>query len=59
VAQLGWAVAIGATDGILLSHPPGLPMIAGAAIGIGAVTAGMLQLPITPSQPKGRITPAG
>ena len=30
-----------------MSHLPGLPMIAGAAIGIGAMTAGMLQLPIT------------
>jgi H+/Cl- antiporter ClcA len=38
---------IGATGGMALSHLPGLPMIAGAAIGIGAMTAGMLQLPIT------------
>lgn len=38
---------VGAAGGILLSHLPGLPMIAGAAIGIGAMTAGMLQLPIT------------
>ena len=38
---------IGAAGGIALSHLPGLPMIAGAAIGIGAMTAGMLQLPIT------------
>ena len=38
---------IGAVGGIALSHLPGLPMIAGAAIGIGAMTAGMLQLPIT------------
>jgi chloride channel protein, CIC family len=33
---------IGAAGGIALSHLPGLPMIAGAAIGIGAITAGML-----------------
>ena len=38
---------IGAVGGLALSHLPGLPMIAGAAIGIGAMTAGMLQLPIT------------
>ena len=38
---------VGAAGGIALSHLPGLPMIAGAAIGIGAMTAGMLQLPIT------------
>ena len=38
---------VGATGGILLSHLPGLPLIAGAAIGIGAMVAGMLQLPIT------------
>ena len=38
---------IGAVGGIALSHLPGLPMIAGAAIGIGAMTAGMLQLPMT------------
>jgi H+/Cl- antiporter ClcA len=38
---------VGAAGGIALSHLPGLPMIAGAAIGIGAMTAGMLRLPIT------------
>jgi len=38
---------IGAAGGIALSHLPGLPMIAGAAIGIAAMTAGMLQLPLT------------
>jgi len=38
---------VGAAGGIALSHLPGLPMIAGAAIGIAAMTAGMLQLPIT------------
>ena len=38
---------IGAAGGIALSHLPGLPMVAGAAIGLGAMTAGMLQLPMT------------
>lgn len=38
---------IGAAGGIALSHLAGLPTITGAAIGIGAMTAGMLQLPIT------------
>jgi H+/Cl- antiporter ClcA len=38
---------VGAVGGMALSHLPGLPMVAGAAIGIGAMTAGMLQLPMT------------
>ena len=38
---------IGAAGGIALSHLPGLPMIAGAAMGIGAMTAVMLKLPLT------------
>jgi hypothetical protein len=38
---------IGAAGGIALSHLAGLPMIAGAAIGVGAMTAGMLLLPMT------------
>jgi hypothetical protein len=38
---------IGAVGAIALSHLPGLPVIAGAAIGTGAMTAGMLQLPLT------------
>lgn len=37
---------IGAAGGILLSHLPGLPMIAGAAMGIGAMTVAMLGLPL-------------
>ena len=41
------AMFIGAAGGIILSHLPGLPMIAGAAIGISAMAAGMLQLPMT------------
>jgi H+/Cl- antiporter ClcA len=38
---------IGAAAGIALSHLPGLPMVAGAAMGIGALTAVMLRLPLT------------
>ena len=41
------AMFIGAAGGILLSHLPGLPMIAGAAVGVGAMTAGALKLPLT------------
>jgi H+/Cl- antiporter ClcA len=38
---------IGAAGGIALSHLPGLPMIAGVAMGIGAMTTVMLGLPLT------------
>ena len=38
---------IGAAGGIALSHAPGLPMIAGVAMGIGAVTVAMLGFPLT------------
>ena len=38
---------IGAVVGIAMSHLPGLPMEAGAAIGIGAMAAAMLRLPLT------------
>ena len=38
---------IGAAGGIALSHLPGLPMVAGAAMGIGAMTCAMLNLPLT------------
>jgi H+/Cl- antiporter ClcA len=41
------AMFIGAAGGIALSHLPGLPMVAGAAIGVGAMTAGALKLPMT------------
>jgi chloride channel protein, CIC family len=41
------AMFIGAAGGIALSHLPGLPMIAGVAIGVGAMTAGALKLPMT------------
>ncbi len=37
---------IGAAGGIALSHLPGLPMIAGAAMGIGAMSVAMLGLPL-------------
>lgn len=38
---------IGAAGGIALAHLPGLPTIAGAAMGIGAMTVVMLGLPLT------------
>ncbi len=41
------AMFLGAAGGIALSHLPGLPLIAGVAIGMGAMTAGMLRLPLT------------
>ncbi|MEI7760388.1 MAG: chloride channel protein [Thermoleophilia bacterium] len=41
------AMFIGAVGGIALSHLPGLPMIAGVAMGIGAMTVAMLGLPLT------------
>lgn len=40
------ALFIGAAGGIALSHLPGLPMIAGAAMGMGAMTVSMLGLPL-------------
>jgi H+/Cl- antiporter ClcA len=41
------AMFVGGAGGIALSHLPGLPLIPGVAIGIAAMTAAMLQLPIT------------
>src|SRR5262249_46398097 len=38
---------IGAAVGILLSHLPGLPVTAGMAIGMGAMAAVMLRMPMT------------
>jgi hypothetical protein len=38
---------IGAAGGIALSHLPGLPLIAGVAMGIGAMTVVMLGLPMS------------
>ena len=37
---------IGTVGGIALSHLPGLPMIAGVAMGVGAMTVAMLGLPL-------------
>jgi H+/Cl- antiporter ClcA len=41
------ALFLGAAGGIALSHLPGLPLVAGAAMGIGAMCAVMLRLPLT------------
>jgi H+/Cl- antiporter ClcA len=41
------AMFLGAVGGIALSHLPGLPVVAGAAMGIGAMSAVMLRLPFT------------
>lgn len=41
------AMFLGAAGGIALSHLPGLPTIAGAAMGIGALAVAMLRLPMT------------
>ena len=41
------AMFIGAAGGIALSHAPGLSMVAGVAMGIGAMCATMLRLPMT------------
>ncbi len=41
------AMFLGAVGGIALSHLPGLALIAGAGMGIGAMTVAMLRLPFT------------
>jgi H+/Cl- antiporter ClcA len=41
------AMLVGAAGGIVLSHAPGLPVVPAAAIGIGAMAAAMLRLPMT------------
>jgi H+/Cl- antiporter ClcA len=41
------AMFLGAAGGIALSHLPGLGVLAGAAIGLGAMTAAMLRLPLS------------
>jgi hypothetical protein len=41
------AMFIGAAGGIAMSHLPGLPVIPAAAMGIGAMCAVMLRLPMT------------
>jgi H+/Cl- antiporter ClcA len=38
---------LGAAGGMALSHLPGLPLVSGAAMGIGAMCAVMLRLPMT------------
>jgi H+/Cl- antiporter ClcA len=38
---------VGATAGVLLSNLPGLPVTAGLAMGMGAMTAVMLRMPMT------------
>ena len=41
------ALFLGAAGGIALSHAPGLPMIAGVGMGVGAMSVAMLNLPLT------------
>ena len=41
------ALFVGAAGGVLLSHLPGLPLVAGVAMGIGAMAVVMLKLPLT------------
>ncbi len=41
------AMFLGAAGGMALSHLPGLPLVAAAAMGIGAMSAVMLRLPLT------------
>jgi H+/Cl- antiporter ClcA len=41
------ALLIGAAGGIAMSHLPGLPLVAGAAMGVGAMSVVMLSLPLT------------
>jgi H+/Cl- antiporter ClcA len=41
------AMFLGAVGGIALSHLPGLPLVPAIAMGIGAMTVGILRLPIT------------
>ncbi|GGV77001.1 hypothetical protein GCM10010294_43970 [Streptomyces griseoloalbus] len=40
------AMFVGAAGGILFSHLPGLSLVAGLAMGIGAMSAAMLRLPL-------------
>jgi H+/Cl- antiporter ClcA len=41
------SIFIGGAAGILFSHLPGLPVTAGIAMGMGAMTAVMLRMPMT------------
>jgi H+/Cl- antiporter ClcA len=38
---------VGATIGVAMSHLPGLPLVAAVAMGIGAMTVGVMKLPLT------------
>ena len=41
------ALFIGTAGGVLISHLPGLPLVAAVAMGIGAMTAAVMKLPLT------------
>jgi len=41
------ALLIGTAGGIAMSHLPGLPLVAGVAMGLGAMSVVMLKLPLT------------
>jgi H+/Cl- antiporter ClcA len=41
------AMFVGAAGGVAMSHLPGLPLITAAGMGIAAMTAGILRLPMT------------
>jgi H+/Cl- antiporter ClcA len=41
------AIFVGAVGGALLSHVPGLPLVPAVGMGMGAMAAGMLRLPLT------------
>jgi len=41
------ALFIGTAGGIAMSHLPGLPLVAGVAMGLGAMTAAAMKLPLT------------
>src|SRR5215831_37150 len=41
------ALFIGTAGGIAMSHLPGLPLVAGVAMGLGAMSVAMLPLPLT------------
>ena len=41
------AMFLGAAGGVAMSHLPGLPLVPGVAMGIGAMCVVMLRLPLT------------
>ncbi|MGN6172783.1 MAG: chloride channel protein [Streptosporangiaceae bacterium] len=41
------ALFIGTVGGVAMSHLPGLPLVAGVAMGIGAMTSAVMKLPLT------------